>query len=388
MDPALQAQLGRLRFFPEAHRREVEAFLNRKVAEGLRPNGIGNSITSLLSFSRYVADRGGAGRPLSKSAGQVAGWMAWLREEGYKSAPHLFGRVKEFFRASYDGELPKALKELRPAKQRGSPLHKRLPTPEEVLRLAGAAKTHEDRTAFLLAYYGASRGHEVCMLTVGSIAFDPAGGADVTVPPQTKTGSRTVWVYEPVPDLKIHLNRLADRRPDAPLFPGLDCRLLRDRVKRAAARAGLDMRITPHVLRAARLTHLAAAGVPESDLKVFAGWSPGSTMAKHYIFRSASEVKRRLQRMAGLALAGENGHGEEGPKPPRCPDLLCGKENPLGAEVCLSCGSPITIRAAREARARSERDAEALARLGSAVLDLMESDPRLAAAVKARLLRA
>jgi integrase len=385
MDPALQAQLGRLRLFPEAHRREVEAFLGKKVAEGLKPNGIGDSITCLLSFSRYVAAKDGPEKPLAKSAGRVEGWMAELRREGYKSAPHFFGRVKEFLRAANGGEVPDAIREFRPAKARGNPLHKQLPSPEEVLRLADAARTHADRAAILLTYYGALREHETCALTVGSIAFDPAGGCDVTVPVGTKTGSRTVWLHEPVPDLKIHVNRLSDRRPDAPLFPGLDARLLRGRVKRATVKAGLGMRVTPHVLRAARLTFLAASGVPESDLKVFAGWTPGSTMAQHYIFRSGGEVKKRLQRMAGLAPDGENGKGEEGPKPPRCPDLLCGKENPIGARVCVSCGSPIDIAAARRVKERGARDVELLARVGEAVLGLLEEDPKLKEALKARL---
>lgn len=372
----------RIERVPTVHRKEVEVFLQRKAAAGMRFNTLSDILSSLKALSLYVAAKDPK-RPLARSARHVVPWLGEWRQR-YKAADYYYSRIREFLKETNGGEVPTEIRDFKPVERRRDPMASPLLTPEEVLRLAEATRTHGDRTAVLLTYYGAFRVHEAAVLTVGAVEFDTVGGANVTLPATDgrtlKTGSRTVWVYEPVPDLKIHLNRLRDTRPDAPLFPGLNPRKFRDILLAAAKKAELEKRANPHALRKARITFLAGEGVPESDLRTFAGWTLGSEMVSVYVLRSGGDMRRKLQRLAGLPVEEARGNGNAAPRPRKCPDLTCGVEAPVGAKFCPSCASPLDVETARrlkENMAPREKIAAHVMEKGPLTLESLKEELRV-----------
>lgn len=222
-------------------------------------------------------------------------------------------------------------------------LPKDLLTPEEVKRLAEACVNPRDRALVMVLYDSAARLSEVCGLRVGDVEFDQYG-ARITV--TGKTGSRKVRLINSVPDLQLWLgHHLRKDIPDAPLFIDLDHAggdrpLLQDGmsrvVRRAAKTAGIKKRVHPHLFRHSRLTELAKH-LSESELKVFAGWTASSQMARVYIHLSGDDVDRKLLEKAGFVR-------KEGTVRPMALATRecrrCATKNSATARYCSKCSLP------------------------------------------------
>ncbi len=356
----------------EKNRASVLNFLREKRASGVSHATTRNYFHALLSF-----DRATKGKPLRQAAPpDIIRWVEALRAEGkeegsIKLYKTLFASyLKQSNGDAFAGEMQAALRHAK--KRKRLPADSTIPR-EEVLAAANAAKSQMHRAMLRLQHEAALRIGENHALNVGSIALDGAGGADIVIPERNgeggvKTGGRSVWVFESVPDLRLWLNMHPRRDyPEAPLWVGPDGKRLsitwmRQTIQGLFRAAGVKRRVWPHLLRHSRLTELAEK-ISESDLRIAAGWTPGSDMPAIYVHRTGGDVKRKMKRLHGVATEEEKAQEDRNPLAPvKCPDLTCGATNPAGFTYCGRCGGPLTAEAAKKRRESMEPRKKAAAR--------------------------
>ena len=135
-----------------------------------------------------------------------------------------------------------------------------VPTRDEVLRLADAITNRKHRLAVLLLYATGLRVSELISADIRDINLERM----TLFVHQGKGGKDRVTVISPT--LADELRWIcADRPPTAPLIPALGgsrwtTRSVQKVVRRAARRAELPARLTPHSLRHAFATHLLEDG--------------------------------------------------------------------------------------------------------------------------------
>lgn len=70
--------------------------------------------------------------------------------------------------------------------------------------------------------------------------------------------------------------------------------------KRTARRAGITKRVTAHLFRHSRATHLLRIGVSESQVKALLGWKQGSPMLGRYSHLTSRAAKNGLLKALGM----------------------------------------------------------------------------------------
>jgi integrase/recombinase XerD len=110
-------------------------------------------------------------------------------------------------------------------------------------------------------------------------------------------------------------------------------------IKTIAARAGITRKITPHIFRHSKITHLIRDRAQESMIKLF-GWGNTATdmMDKCYGHVTDEDVNAEMARVAGVQI-------EERPRskvlePRQCPH--CGEINGPTRRWCVKCETALT----------------------------------------------
>lgn len=166
----------------------------------------------------------------------------------------------------------------------------------ELQALAGAADTVLEALVVLLLYTLAGRVSEMCALDVGArIARPGRVSLDLT----RKGGKERVL---PLPAAVAGLLELhAGDRASGPLLADASGnridRFAVDRIvtrlgRRAGVLPGRD--VTPHVMRASRITHMIDAGEPLAEIQAFADHADPSTTIGYFTRRKAAERNARL----------------------------------------------------------------------------------------------
>ncbi len=130
----------------------------------------------------------------------------------------------------------------------------RVLTEEEVEKIL-AAVDGRDRALLVVLYASGARVAELVGLTVGACMPDPRGGGAITL--HGKRGSRTVRLG---PKAWAALDRLRVQKPPQAAVLGIGIERVRQILARAATRAGLKKKPSPHWLRHSHGTHAHRAG--------------------------------------------------------------------------------------------------------------------------------
>ncbi len=166
----------------------------------------------------------------------------------------------------------------------------------ELQALAGAAGTVLEALVVLLLYTLAGRVSEMCALDLDARIVRPGR---VSLDLTRKGGKERIL---PLPAAVAGLLELhAGGRAGGPLLAGDDGgrvdRFAVDRIvtrlgKRAGVLPGRD--VTPHVMRASRITHMIDAGEPLAEIQAFADHADPSTTIGYFTRRKAAERNARL----------------------------------------------------------------------------------------------
>jgi len=166
----------------------------------------------------------------------------------------------------------------------------------ELQALAGAADTVAEALVVLLLYTLAGRVSEMCALDLDARIIRPGR---VSLDLTRKGGKERIL---PLPAAVAGLVELhAAGRASGPLLAdaagGRVDRFAVDRIltrlgRRAGVLPGRD--VTPHVLRASRITHMIDAGEPLAEIQAFADHADPSTTIGYFTRRKAAERNARL----------------------------------------------------------------------------------------------
>jgi integrase/recombinase XerD len=179
-----------------------------------------------------------------------------------------------------------------------------------------------------------------------------------------KTGERDVIISSCVPDITHWLQQYGGKAND-PLFPSnmsgrLQPKSIENIIRILVQKAGIDStnkKVNPHSTRHGRITELADKGVPESHLRLFAGWDDDSDMPSRYIHSKTKAMMKSILAADGYKPAEIMAtKPEPSMKPVKC--SRCEHENPADAIYCSFCGNVINEPKVLEIQAEQKKDEE------------------------------
>lgn len=226
-----------------------------------------------------------------------------------------------------------------------------LPSAELVDKAIDRCFNARDKFLIALCYEGGFRTGEVIHMKLKDWRIDGAL-IEVTVPPEGKTGQRTVYLHDVIPYYKNWIAQHPDRNnPEAYLIVNLNGSYngeqmnpfsLRKIVKVAFKRAGAPQTVCIQLLRKTN-SSLMAGKLTSEQLNDRQGWVQGSQMAGYYVKFNKHRRKQSAKAMYGI----EDGEKEK-PRTTNCINPLCGEVNPSSHKFCYKCHTPLTTEAAQQ----------------------------------------
>jgi len=220
---------------------------------------------------------------------------------------------------------------------------KDLITRDELITIIKGCKNLRDKAIVSTLYESAARISEISRLKWGDLEYTPEGIIKLTIHDEKTKKKR----YAP---LLMAMEYLAAWRAGYPSKPSDDSYIFIDRdnkpmeyrainyqITRAAKRAGVEKRITPHLFRKSRLTEMVREGYQESVIKE-QGWAnQGSQMMKTYIKLGSDDVMNEFLVKAGIKKREQKAKENT---PQQC--AYCFAMNASLSEFCHKCGKPLT----------------------------------------------
>jgi len=216
-------------------------------------------------------------------------------------------------------------------------------TPDEIAQLIKACRHPRDRALVSVLYESGVRVGELARLRWRDAVFDDLG-VKLYVDDQ-KTGkrrySRLTMSREALASWR---NVSPQTSPDDPVFVNLQngdpleyvtvLRLL-ERLQKAT---GIPKRITPHLFRKSRITHMVRQNYQESVIKESMWGNVGTDMFRTYVRLAESDIDDEFLARAGVTQAKTK---TENPLAPR-PCSACHTVNAPTSNYCSKCGQPLT----------------------------------------------
>lgn len=227
---------------------------------------------------------------------------------------------------------------------------------------------HPRNKALISVLYEALRPHEALALKIGDIYFHPKY-AQLTVPENTKTGTRTIPIIFAFPFVRDWINNHPLKNDlNAPLFINLHSRKPRPISHRQLwaffdrSKAQLNHRLqkrywNPYILRHSRLTEYAKV-LTEFQLKAYAGWTPDSPMSSVYVHLSSKDLAPNLLAHYGI----EDAKTVAKPQPTARECQRCKHVNSVIDKVCV-CGNVLDVNTYEEIRVREDEQQKLIADL-------------------------
>ena len=294
----------------------------------------------LVRFFNEIKDSGVKENTLNTYGFRILKFMQWVHK--------LKGRH----------EYPECIDWFHPKRNRNMKLPDKLPTEEDVKAIIDTAKNIRDKAMISVLYETAARCHELLKMRIRDVTFDEYGGKILIH--SDKTDDRVVRVVDCVSYLKEWIKNHPTRaEPDS--FLWIDC-MYRTRkwnygkvfthsavwflLKTLSKQANLKLKIRPHLLRHLRLTILSKY-VSEMTLRRIAGWKDNSSMPEVYLHYNNKDVDEQvLSKVYDFDLGSKQQRQKILPPQEFC--VKCKKDNPIGSEFCVTCGSPLTDEASEK----------------------------------------
>ena len=269
------------------------------------------------------------------------GYSDWTKNTYLKMLKKFYRKTlaKEKFEDLFDGVK---IKQPKP-----KVLQSDLITQSEMDKIIDNCKNSRDRAIFSTLYDSGCRIGELLLMKIKSVNFDNYG-ANLEVPLETKTGTRTVRIIgNSIPYLTAWLDSHPDRNnPEAPLFCNLSDSIrgramTYDDVHKALGkilkRAGITRKINPHLFRHTRASILASKPLAASVFEDQMGWIHGSKQTQTYVHLSGKQQDLAILKAYGVNVEEDTG-SENLPK--KCP--RCSNSNPYNSTKCRICWMPLT----------------------------------------------
>jgi len=265
-------------------------------------------------------------------------FLLWLIENGHSSLPTK--KVKEITAPPVDYQTTEPDEIL---------------TVEEIRTLLAACLNPRDRAMISLLYESGCRIGELARICWRDIVFDEYGCKLYLHDGKSKKRrySRLTMAAEYIAAWK------ADYRPGHPdpgtlvfqTFEGrpLDYIQARRIISRAHRRAGIEKKITPHLFRHSRITHMIGQNYQESIIKKSLWGNINTAMFAAYVNLAEQDIDNEFLHRAGITQKQETTPALQ---PTTCPN--CHRTNAPTADYCTRCAEPLSDAARdREEKKRS-----------------------------------
>jgi integrase/recombinase XerD len=208
-------------------------------------------------------------------------------------------------------------------------------TEDEVKCLIQHAKRDYDRAFLAVHYEGGFRFGELAELRWKDVKFDEYG---VVINTNFKTGLARYVRLVMSTEYLAKWRSISRGKPTDLVFANVHGRPLTHaaattQINRIASRSGLEKRITPHLLRHSRITHLVQQGMQESVIKQMMWGSVNSRQLATYLHLTGDDVDNEVLRTNGLELKAKK---EPGLKAVQCPK--CATVYASTSDTCPRCG--------------------------------------------------
>ena len=216
----------------------------------------------------------------------------------------------------------------------------------EIKELANACVHERDKLIITLLWDSAIRVGELCNINIGDV-INRIGQWYVTV--DGKTGSRELELIVSAPQMIRYIdNHPFKNKMDAPLFLSFDHRNPMKRIttqgvyctiQYMSKRAGIQKKITPHLIRKSRITDWVRKGLMEMDLRFLAGWTPESDMPATYVRLAPKQINEKRREVETGEKPKKIEHQKGVLLPIVCP--RCSTINDSSNLYCDSCWIPL-----------------------------------------------
>gem|GEM_PF-1538649 len=208
---------------------------------------------------------------------------------------------------------------------------------QKMLKIAGV----RDRAILMLLYEAGLRPSELLCLKKSELEFVKEG-VQVSIPPGTKTGARTILVVDAEPFLANWINAHPLKKADGLLFPSeygtgnfrqMTVENLNKTIKTLARRAGVTRRIKTYDMRHTS-ANINATYMTEPQLREYYGWTDDSVMTATYVQVKKKDVDTAKLKHHNKPVEIEAEKSKTAPKVCK----RCNKTNMHDAEMCSYCG--------------------------------------------------
>ncbi|MDK2974732.1 MAG: integrase/recombinase XerD [Methanofollis sp.] len=230
-----------------------------------------------------------------------------------------------------------------PDVDRNTKLPEHMLTSEEIRALITAATNSRDRALVAVLYESGCRISEIGRLTWERVSFD-AHGAVLAVEDTKCHKTRHVRLVMALPYFAAWRNDYPFEPTGralvfitthkTPLRYATTLKILRT----LATRAGITKRVTPHLFRHSRITHLITQGVNESVIKLMMWGNLNTDMFQTYAHLTGLDIDREILGHYGVAIDGEV--PDTSLEPQECP--RCHAINAPTARYCTTCHRSLT----------------------------------------------
>ncbi|EJG06651.1 integrase family protein [Methanofollis liminatans DSM 4140] len=245
-------------------------------------------------------------------------------------------------------------------------------TEDEIRRSIEACRTTKDRALISVLYESGMRIGELAALRWRDIEFNDWNAALST---DGKTG---ILRYIPLilarGDLAMWRGQYpGDPRGDALVFltehthQPLQYAGVVKQIKAITVRARIEKKITPHLFRHSRITHLVQQGVSESVIKLMMWGNLRTDMLETYLHLRKDDISKAMATLNGVETP-DTSDAVSPLEPKQCP--RCKRIWPPDAGWCMACGLELTEAAADE-KARLKAEAIEFVELATEHPDLM-----------------
>jgi site-specific recombinase XerD len=287
--------------------KEYKEYLERKK---LRPRSIETYLYMMNELKSFL------GKPLDKSITRqdLERYLDSIKNQSSSSIITKMNSIRLYFKWLYEIKGKHKFPEIvdwfeYPKNHNNRLLPSDLITGEELDKLIAVCDNLRDRAIVCLLFESALRKSELVSLNIEDVHMEDNQTGYITVR-KSKTEIREVPLSRSVPLLINWLNLYPSPSPNKPLFIILRhdrnygkrlsdqyINLLLDKIAKAS---GIGKNLFPHLMRHSRLTDLDKKGLSHTALRVFAGWSPTSSMPTRYSHFSSADTKKAVQEADGI----------------------------------------------------------------------------------------
>lgn len=213
---------------------------------------------------------------------------------------------------------------------------------DEVRSIIDSGETTRDRAFLGMLYESGCRVSELATAKWKDVIFDQYGAQFYINDTKTKKQRYTrISIFTGY--LVTHKKDVGEVPGSTPVFETKDGYqfsyvTVRKILKKAVTRAEVDKKITPHLFRHSRITHMISGNFQESIIKKTMWGNVNTEMFRTYVHLSESDIDNELLLKTGVKTKEEN--GPDTLKPIPC--HFCHFSNTPGSGYCNQCGRPLT----------------------------------------------